>query len=228
VLPDGTVTLFFTLRDGRLAVHAAPPRAEAFESPSGGLPERLVGVRICCGAAPLLLDPPLATLDPTVPVDDRAWRALSRAQPDGLRRAGTADERLAWCERALSERLAAGTRATHREAGRIVVAALASSPEARIEAVARDVGVTERHLRRMIRACVGLGPKALARVWRLRRALVLAQTRRWADVAAEAGYCDQAHMAGEFRSMTGLSPTSFTRLWAFEPSAHSMGPAGGA
>jgi AraC-like DNA-binding protein len=32
----------------------------------------------------------------------------------------------------------------------------------------------------------------------------------WAEVAIECGYCDQAHMAHEFREFSGISPGSYS------------------
>ena len=59
-----------------------------------------------------------------------------------------------------------------------------------------SLGVSERALRRRVTAAVGYGPKRLARVLRLRRALALAGAGSpLADAAYEAGYADQAHSA---------------------------------
>jgi len=71
--------------------------------------------------------------------------------------------------------------------------------------VAAATGLGERQLRRRCEAAFGYGPKTLARVLRLRRALALARTGTpFAQVAVDAGYADQPHLAREVRSLAGL------------------------
>ncbi len=56
---------------------------------------------------------------------------------------------------------------------------------------------------------MGLTPKRLARILRFRRVWQLAERgpqRNWADVAAELGYADQAHMIKEVRRIGGSTP----------------------
>jgi AraC-like DNA-binding protein len=59
-----------------------------------------------------------------------------------------------------------------------------------------------------------LAPKAAARVFRFdhaRRqiARAAATDRKLADLAAECGYYDQAHLAREFRSLAGCPPSQW-------------------
>lgn len=77
--------------------------------------------------------------------------------------------------------------------------------------LAREVGLSPRHLRRRFRAAVGLSAKELARVERLRAAAVgnVVGQRPWVDLAAAGGYADQAHLVREFRHLLGLTPTGF-------------------
>jgi AraC-like DNA-binding protein len=54
----------------------------------------------------------------------------------------------------------------------------------------------------------GYGPKVLARILRLQRALRSPhRTTDLARVAADAGYADQSHLSREVRALTGQSPT---------------------
>lgn len=80
---------------------------------------------------------------------------------------------------------------------------------ASVGAVAADLGVSERHLRRVFRETVGVSPKAFAKLARFRRALRVARVEgqaSWANVAAVAGYYDQAHLIAEFRAIAGVTP----------------------
>ena len=57
---------------------------------------------------------------------------------------------------------------------------------------------------------MGYGPKRLARVLRLQRALAMARREPrlgWSAVAFRAGYADQAHMDRDWRQFAGASPT---------------------
>jgi transcriptional regulator GlxA family with amidase domain len=80
---------------------------------------------------------------------------------------------------------------------------------ASVAAVAADLGVSERHLRRVFRATVGMSPKQFARLARFRRAVGTARENSrltWADVAATAGYYDQPHLIADFHAIAGASP----------------------
>jgi len=54
---------------------------------------------------------------------------------------------------------------------------------------------------------VGVPPKLLARFHRARRLLERDDGRRWAEIAADCGYADQAHLNRDFRQFAGASPT---------------------
>ena len=89
---------------------------------------------------------------------------------------------------------------------------LRASPAVRVVEVADGLGVSERQLRRRVRAGVGYGPKRLARVFRLQRALGAARAgEELAAAAFSAGYVDQAHFSGECRALAGVSPSGLLR-----------------
>ena len=73
-----------------------------------------------------------------------------------------------------------------------------------------DLAISESQLRRRFLAEVGIGPKTLQRTLRFQGYLALAQATRpgslVADLAAEVGYADHAHLARECLRLTGLTP----------------------
>ena len=83
------------------------------------------------------------------------------------------------------------------------------SASARLADTAARIGVSERHLRNLFARDVGVSPKHFARISRVRRVLSLAGRERWATVADEAGFFDQAHMISDFRSLMGVSPGAY-------------------
>jgi AraC-like DNA-binding protein len=80
-----------------------------------------------------------------------------------------------------------------------------------VRRLADEVGWSVRHLENRFREQIGLGPKAAARVLRLQRARrLLAAGHGQAETAAVCGFYDQAHLSGEFKTMTGCTPREFT------------------
>ncbi|MER9841163.1 AraC family transcriptional regulator [Mesorhizobium australicum] len=64
----------------------------------------------------------------------------------------------------------------------------------------------------LVTDATGIGPKTLSRIVRFNRALGLSrqQASGWADIAADCGYADQAHLAREFRDLAGETPTTLS------------------
>ena len=94
---------------------------------------------------------------------------------------------------------------------RHVVYRMASRPGISVEEIARDAGLSDRHLRRRMRQSVGYGPKTLQRILRLQRLLWLASADEphapnLTRLAFTAGYADQPHMTREVAALTGATP----------------------
>lgn len=85
--------------------------------------------------------------------------------------------------------------------------------------LARDAGVSRKHLAGLFREQVGLAPKTLARIHRFQRALGALERSDmrerpavdWSDLAARCGYYDQSHLIHDFRQFAGMSPADFAR-----------------
>lgn len=104
---------------------------------------------------------------------------------------------------------------------------LARRGAVRVDALARHVGWSPRHLAVRFRQEVGLTPKQVARVVRFDRARRVLQRRprtALASLAAEHGYYDQAHLAREFRELAGLPPSRWLAAEAIA-SVQDDGPA---
>ena len=89
----------------------------------------------------------------------------------------------------------------------------------RVSELAAGTGWSGRHLTSRFRAEIGLTPKAAARVIRFDRARQLLVRNLTgatadggvllADLAADCGYFDQAHLAREFRALAGCPPSQW-------------------
>lgn len=90
---------------------------------------------------------------------------------------------------------------------------ITSGGRTRISALAERLGRSRKHLASGFSDAIGIGPKTLSRIVRFNRALGLSrqQTVDWADIAADCGYADQAHLVREFRDLAGETPTALAR-----------------
>ncbi|MEU2687643.1 helix-turn-helix domain-containing protein [Streptomyces hygroscopicus] len=227
VLPDGCTDLIWsgTGPDGELIVAGPDTRAHLAFGPPG---TRAVGLRFAPGAGPAVLGVPAHELrDLRVPLaalwpDAEVRRLAERiAERTAERTAGRAAERIAErntgraAERNTGWETAPGRVLEEAALGRLrtaeppdpVLAAIVAgaSRGTGVAGIAAAVGLGERQLHRRSLAAFGYGPKTLGRVLRLNRALDLARTGvRFAEVAATAGYADQAHLAREVRTLTGV------------------------
>lgn len=198
VLPDGCVDVVWTERSGTQIV-GANTTAFVVSIEAG---RRVVGARLRPGAAPGLLGVAgEAVRDARVAVEE-----LWGSEGAGLaRRLDENADPVAGLRAALLARAARAERPDHLVGE--TVARLAR-PDTVIAGLAGELGVSERQLRRRVSAAVGYGPKRLARVLRLERALNAARAgEELARAAVEAGYADQAHFTNDCRALAGVPPS---------------------
>ena len=84
-----------------------------------------------------------------------------------------------------------------------------------LRVLARELGYSHKHVITMFRDQVGIPPKLLARIVRFHRLVKYIRNggnRRWADLALEFGYYDQAHLVRDVRQFTGITPTQVRPL----------------
>src|SRR5262249_41588464 len=101
-------------------------------------------------------------------------------------------------QRAIDHRLARAVELSRAAHGALSVRALANA-----------VGIGERQLERLFGERIGIRPKLFARLAGLERALGWLATsgERHAELAARAGYSDEAHFAREVHALSGLWPS---------------------
>ena len=114
----------------------------------------------------------------------------------------------AGCARAASGHAAATPPEIAWAYDRIVV----SGGRTRISSIAEKLGWSRKHLAGKFCDATGIGPKTLSRIVRFNRALGLSRQDQsdWADIAADCGYADQAHLVREFRDLAGETPTALS------------------
>ena len=83
-----------------------------------------------------------------------------------------------------------------------------------VETLAKQLQISKRHLERKFTERIGISPKQLCRIFRIKNVLNHSKgiESDWATLALSSGYFDQAHFIHEFKFFTGKSPAAyFTR-----------------
>lgn len=172
----------------------------------------VVGARFWPGSAtPLFGVPADELVDLTVGLED-LWRCRAVRLGELLAGESSAQSALAMLQRFLVGRQ---TRAADPDP--VVSAAvrrLMPWQPVEIGDLSTELAISGSQLRRRFLAAVGVAPKALQRTLRFQGYLALAQAAATggtprasvADLAADVGYADHAHLSRECRRMTGLTP----------------------
>lgn len=195
VAPDGCLDVIWT---GSSLLVAGPDTGPNYYEPATPEP-RYVGLRLPPGVGPRVLGVPADELrDGRAPLAD-VWP--SRYARQLTEQVGEADAPGEVLEAVASARACRAV--VDPVAGRVLASVRAG---ASVAATAAEVGLSERQLHRRCLPAFGYGPKTLARVLRMTRAVDLARRGTpFATVAAVAGYADQAHLSRDIRSLTGVS-----------------------
>ena len=206
VLPNGKFQMVIDLSD-----FSAPPLVVGMRSEFGVIETAglrcMIGVVFRAGGARSLLN---ASADEfynrEIPLD-LVWGAAASRLRDRLREAPTPAERFRVLEAALLNR---ASRLETHPAVRFALGEFQRAPHIlSVLDVTREAGLSRRRFAQLFREQVGLTPKLYCRVHRFQdvvRKLTAGESVNWADVALAGGYCDQAHLAHEFRAFSGISP----------------------
>jgi AraC-like DNA-binding protein len=195
--------------------------------PQGGT----VGVSFHPGAAGAVLGVSMAELADRHVTLDAIWGARGVDLWHRLMAAGDPKAMFRILEQSLSARI-------HRPLliHPAVAHALASSPvdesPARVADLQQASGYSPRHFIALFRFAVGLNPKHYYRIRRFNstvRSMAAGRGQGLGDIAAAAGYSDQAHLTREFREFAGVAPTEYRPGGVDRPLHHraaaELGPA---
>jgi AraC-like DNA-binding protein len=206
-LPNGRTSLVVRMVErGAGDVHVVGPRTRAKFKRATGVARAAV-IRFKPGWSQTLFGVPANQLtDQLVTLED-LWASAGRDVTAELLAAQSVPELLHSLSRAIAARAPSESTSARlaRRAARMFEAS-----ETRVDTVADELGVSTRHLRRAFVESVGIAPKEFARGVRLQRAISeSARSKDWGVIARDAGYYDQAHLIGDFRDLTGLTPSAF-------------------
>jgi AraC-like DNA-binding protein len=202
ILPDGAMDLIVT-GSGGLIVAGPDTIAQPFSSAAGDV---WTGLRFAPGVGPTVLGIPAHELrDRRVPLD-ALWPAADVRRLAGA--VALAEAPGAVLEAAAEDRLRRSD-PVPPVIGEIVRLLRRGWS---VGEVARVVNLSPRQLQRRSVEAFGYGPKTLARILRLSRAVELARRGTpFVDVATGTGYADQAHLAHDARALAGVSLGELTR-----------------
>jgi AraC-like DNA-binding protein len=223
VLPTGLMHLVFRLsgeplrlfgdstdRTGRTVGDAlvGGARASFYIRESSG-PLRSVGAQLRPGAAQVLFGVPAGELAERHTLLGDLWGRSAASIRDRLSETESPDARLDLLEAVLAARLPA-VRGLHPA---VAEALERFSTTSNVQDVVRHSGYSHRAFISLFVRSVGLTPKRYCRVLRFRRALRRVSDGRLSltDLAADAGYSDQAHFTREFREFAGVTPGEYIR-----------------
>jgi AraC-like DNA-binding protein len=139
-----------------------------------------------------------------------AWPAAASLRQELLGDDAHPDRMLAATEEVLRTGLDESDRGLDRCAA--AVALLEDSPARPVADVAAELGVSHGHLDREFTRVVGLSPRTLARVLRVRRLLEqidVSDRVAWTRLAADLGWYDQAHLIRDVTRHTGVPPSAY-------------------
>jgi AraC-like DNA-binding protein len=206
VLPDGCIDLVWIAE--RPPFVAGPATGPVFTAARPG--STTVGLRLQPGLAANLLGVAAhELLNAELPLAElwgRAWSEQLTWDAEA-----PAEERIAGLQRLVQQRL------ERAGPGDLLVAAaarwLTRHPDAGLGRLYELSGLSDRQLRRRFEGAVGYSPKTYQRIVRFQRWLRLARAsppvaRSLSDLAAAAGYADQAHLTREATRLAGLPPAA--------------------
>ena len=175
---------------------------------------QLIGIHFKPGGAYPFLNLPLSELRNQIISADAIWGGFAAELCERLYAAPSIPARLALFQQLLLTRLydtPHRLNAIHRGVAEIA----RHHGTLSIKALKDHMGISQNHLLTQFNQMVGISPKALARLYRLKhilRTIDPTQPVDWTQLAHQSGYYDQAHFSKDFREFTGHSPTNYLRL----------------
>jgi AraC-like DNA-binding protein len=217
-LPTGRATIFFAQEVVSASLGGGAHTGLFFEGPqSEGFTTsseygEVVGVKLRFGAARAVMGLPAKQLrDLRVPLEV-LWGGAGRALSDRMANAGSALEKLRLLEAELVRRLG-GANPNESAAIRAVELIEQTEGQLLISELCDRFGCSKRGLLYRFDEYAGLSPKQYARIVRIRTCVARLRNppAGWAELAAECGFYDQAHLVREFRALLGQPPAVFAR-----------------
>jgi AraC-like DNA-binding protein len=195
--------------------------------PRGGI----VGVSFLPGAAGALLGASMVELADRHVALEAIWGSRGVDLHQRLKSAADPKAMFRILEQSLSARIHRPL-LIHPAVAHALSARPAVGSPAQVAELQQASGYSPRHFISLFRSAVGLNPKHYYRIRRFNstvRSMAARGRQGLADIAAAAGYADQAHLTREFREFAGVAPTQYRPSGIDRPLHHrvaaEIGPA---
>jgi AraC-like DNA-binding protein len=231
LLPQGQAAMILNLRDQPIAIYEDHGGARHYGTAvlSGARSncftidcnqqEHVVGVQFAPGGASPFFRMPISELeDASFDMAD-LWGAEAGWVRERILAAPTPRAMLEVLATCLEERLGTYTRAGFGHTVRLHPAVVYMAREldicdgpGRVQTVTGKIGMSQRRVAQLFHEQVGVSPKTFHRVRRFQHTLARlrgVQHVNWADLAAECGYYDQAHLSHDFRHIADMTPSAY-------------------
>jgi AraC-like DNA-binding protein len=236
MLPSGGVQLLFALHQTPILCSSSAtgesiawsgsmvhgPQSRYFLS--GAKPKgAFVGVAFRPGAGGAVLGASMAELADRHVGLDAIWGARGRDLQERLMSMTQPTEIFRVLEESLSARIYRPL-LMHPAVAQALASRSAASPS-RVADLQQASGYSPKHFIAVFRSAVGLTPKQYFRIRRFNsvvRRIAAGAGGGLADLAAAAGYSDQAHMTREFREFAGVTPTAYRCTGQDSPLHHRV------
>lgn len=210
ILPDGYFDLAFLLSDSTCRIFLAGPYTQKTNVPLGHF--ELIIVHFKVGRMPHFNNINPCDLVNTMIELPHIYDLDSDTIGDWLLRRNTTDLR-----KSLLEKILGNVNVSRILSDKIYENAIAlidaRDGQIQVGELARILNVSNRTLERKFRHILGIPPKKFAKLVRFQRVLEKLQyssvSGNLIDIAYEFGYADQAHFIRDFKSMSGILPSSF-------------------
>jgi AraC-like DNA-binding protein len=231
LLPQGQAAMILNLHDQPIAIYEDHGGARHYGTAvlSGARSncftidcnqqECVVGVQFAPGGASPFFRMPISELeDASFDMAD-LWGAEAGWVRERILAAPTPRAMLEVLATCLEERLGTYNRAGFGYAARLHPAVVYMAREldicdgpGRVQTVTGKIGMSQRRVAQLFHEQVGVSPKTFHRVRRFQHTLARlrgVQHVNWADLAAECGYYDQAHLSHDFHQIAGMTPSAY-------------------